>query len=594
MVKTRDNNKSIRPGLKAQKVTRSRCPKSEVQAECEVKEADQAKRRQQEADAKKRASEIDHPTETINGPCQRRPRPRDVSVVQDAHNVADSHDMVVTNDVPEDEVEELMPSANDEHLADSEYSNEDVELENNEPDTELSKQSSRVGTRADKGLQTRKEINKLAAEADKENMGHAGTRRKQAVSINTSDSEARTVPTKKKLKKANTHPTGVLHGWENQAINHPLPASVQSRTFMELTIASSHTYNASEDAVREGGISSDDDEVEQSEVPDQISTTRYGSQVLNVKISQLHSVKHAHKPSSRPTHRLLPAGTEHKFKTVAMTRVYDHMGAAEPWTSLNENVATDIWNSVFPDHPICPNGRAGDRNLFIFVYRLMCRDIQNNWIHGLANAGLKAVQDELKERELFTLEERAEFVKKLIGDAGQNRTIHQKDHPFLWQSVYTEGETQRGLFRGNLVTRTLAHHIMLVSVLEDDNFSPCSKPKGALVMAILSALCALALNITGREEIPSGTGSNFSYANWADADAFDPTSRKIKRQVHHTFWNRDIKDLKSRIWECILEDATNYYNTRKRMDDIDAMEVEMDVDIKAVLYDPDQESDSDT
>ncbi|KAF8997264.1 hypothetical protein BDQ17DRAFT_1363380 [Cyathus striatus] len=224
----------------------------------------------------------------------------------------------------------------------------------------------------------------------------------------------------------------------------------------------------------------------------------------------------------------------------------------------------------------------------------MCRDIHNNWIHGLANAGLKAVQDELEEHGFITLEERAEFVKKLIGNADTNRTIHQKDHPLPWQSTYTEGVTQRGLFRGNIVTRTLSHHIMLVSTIEDDNFSPCLKPKGALVMAILAALRALVLNITGKEEIPTGTGSNFSYANWADADALDPTTRKIKRQVRHTFWNRDIKNLKSRIWERIIEDTTNYYNARKRMDGVDTIKVEMDADIENVLYDPDQESDDDS
>ncbi|KAF9007620.1 hypothetical protein BDQ17DRAFT_1422972 [Cyathus striatus] len=157
-------------------------------------------------------------------------------------------------------------------------------------------------------------------------------------------------------------------------------------------------------------------------------------QASNIKISQLHTAKRIRKPTARPTHKQLPAGTEELFKKAVMPQLHDCMGVAKPWTSLNEDVAATTWNSAVVDHPICPDGKNGNQDLFKFVYRLMCHDIQNNWLHGLADAGLKAVQDELEEHELITQEERAEFMQSLIGDTGM---IHQKDHPFMWQSTYT-------------------------------------------------------------------------------------------------------------------------------------------------------------
>ncbi|KAF8991007.1 hypothetical protein BDQ17DRAFT_1333106 [Cyathus striatus] len=139
----------------------------------------------------------------------------------------------------------------------------------------------------------------------------------------------------------------------------------------------------------------------------------------------------------------------------------------------------------------------------------------NNWLHGMADAGLKAIRDELKEHNLTTVEDMADFVKKLIGDTG---TIHRKDHPFMWK--------------------------------------PQRVAKGG--------------------------------SRTADSDSFDPITRRIKRQVHHSLRDVDITNMKRRIWDQIIDDATIYCRAARSTDD-EVMEADLDVKVDESLYDPGQQ-----
>ncbi|KAF9007429.1 hypothetical protein BDQ17DRAFT_1422805 [Cyathus striatus] len=323
----------------------------------------------------------------------------------------------------------------------------------------------------------------------------------------------------KKAKPA-PQPSGVLHGWENQSLSHPLPGSrsvtatpdhsahsnsrsvnttlppscLSSRPddampgsrLIEMPTGGSCTLTTTmalgsrsltttatiqvgslsftampavavpldDDGVQAGGISSDDDNKEHPDAPDTTTGMAYGKQTSNTKIMVLHSVSRGqHKQACRPNHKSLPVGTELMFKHEVMVQVYDHMGAVEPWDSIEKETAAHIWNSVIDMYPICPEGINGDLGLFNMVYRIICHDVNNNWLNGFVRAGLKALEDEFKSRGLTSSPDRCDAT---------------------W------------LFRGTLMMRTLAHHLSLVTTSPSQDFDFSRKIKGMLVMAIQS------------------------------------------------------------------------------------------------------------
>lgn len=157
--------------------------------------------------------------------------------------------------------------------------------------------------------------------------------------------------------------------------------------------------------------------------------------------------------TSRPTHNNLPASTQTKFKTHVMTMAYDYIGARDAWEQLSQSEVTELWNCVNTDEPICPKGEEGDADLFKVVFRLVRafilltnateyvliqvkRDISSLWTHGFAETALKALAMEFDLRHLVTTEDRALFVKTMIGDV---ENLRAKDRPFLWASAYKDG-----------------------------------------------------------------------------------------------------------------------------------------------------------
>ncbi|KAF8990619.1 hypothetical protein BDQ17DRAFT_365562 [Cyathus striatus] len=218
----------------------------------------------------------------------------------------------------------------------------------------------------------------------------------------------------------------------------------------------------------------------------------------------------------------------------------------------------------------------------------MCRDIHNNWLHGFAQAGMKALQDEFKARKLTSLDERAHFVERMIGDKDN---LQLKLRPFLWLSEYDEtSTTRRGVFRGKLVTRTLAHHLTLVTDHASHDFEFSREIKGALVMAIQSVLRALLYNVTGELEIPPGSGANFSSANWADLPKVDAVTKKKIIISRHTLWDSYIKELKLRDWQRIINESMVYCGKKKKdTESENESDIEVIIGEKEELYDPDMD-----
>jgi hypothetical protein len=59
----------------------------------------------------------------------------------------------------------------------------------------------------------------------------------------------------------------------------------------------------------------------------------------------------------------------------------------------------------------------------------------SSWIHKFADTAEKALITEFTQRDLQTTEERAVFVRSLLGNADD---MSDKKRPFIWESVYDD------------------------------------------------------------------------------------------------------------------------------------------------------------
>lgn len=61
------------------------------------------------------------------------------------------------------------------------------------------------------------------------------------------------------------------------------------------------------------------------------------------------------------------------------------------------------------------------------------------WLHKFATAAEKALAAEFEHQGLTTTEEKAELVKRLLGDPDD---ISSKHRPFLWKTAYELGTSR--------------------------------------------------------------------------------------------------------------------------------------------------------
>ncbi|KAF9007621.1 hypothetical protein BDQ17DRAFT_1422973 [Cyathus striatus] len=258
MAKTRTNNKLVHPGIDAEKVTRGRHPSSQVQAEHRVKEAEQAERAQCRVDGKQRVANLQMKSKhATNAPPSMIDYLNNKLYLHRQHNPWP--DTTVSGTQEDSDVivnEQDINHANSSSSTDSDYSDNDFEPENDEPDTELLKSTGIGNGSSSRGKRT----------WDSMIFKFIALTFPSFLLINLILLPYSTVPPKWKKQKS-THATGVLRGWENQAITHLVPVSSNSHA-LNLASKPVPSTQPADNGVHEGGIPSDDDKVEQQELSD--------------------------------------------------------------------------------------------------------------------------------------------------------------------------------------------------------------------------------------------------------------------------------------------------------------------------------------
>ncbi|KAF8809706.1 hypothetical protein BYT27DRAFT_7254427 [Phlegmacium glaucopus] len=271
----------------------------------------------------------------------------------------------------------------------SERGFDDVELEDNEPDTKLANKKS-SGKKEKKGILAR---------------SHVHTIRDQVPDWQYEDNDQTPSCVKRKLD------TDLFPHPHNKAANIKKPkrtipsASLSSaasnsggRCSASSPSVTTQSHSRSETSkpasVQPGGISSGKDEVEHHYV---VNQTAVGMQYRSiVKIEEIEGALILTKRSN--------------VKKSPTTKVRE----LNAWATLPDDKIAELWNEVFGDiYPVVISANAGDDNhLFtvikklvsVFFFRIACE------------AAVMALEDEYNCHEIFTVEDHAGFVINMLGN----------------------------------------------------------------------------------------------------------------------------------------------------------------------------------
>jgi hypothetical protein len=179
----------------------------------------------------------------------------------------------------------------------------------------------------------------------------------------------------------------------------------------------------------------------------------------------------------------------------------------------DDHAIVDIWNLVFgQEYGLEDKDVEGET--FLVVKALVCahtitkrtltttqvKRAISAWLHRFAESAEKAVAAEFSRQGLSSKDERATFVRSILGSVDD---IHDMDRPFLWETAYDTSNPSakrevtfalwsvlpsqfviiQGIFQGRLVARTFLEHVQVInSVGEDDRVQ--ERPVGALALAV--------------------------------------------------------------------------------------------------------------
>ncbi|KAF8815130.1 hypothetical protein BYT27DRAFT_7249489 [Phlegmacium glaucopus] len=508
--------------------------------------------------------------------------------------------------------EESMSSGSDfEPAEESERGFDDVELEDDEPDTELANKKS-SGKKEKKGVLARNRVRTIRDQLpdwQHEDNDQTPSRVKRKLDTDLFPHTYNKAANIKKLKR--TIPSGVKSNWDKDDVMIPPAFSITHRT-ASLSSAASNAggrYSASSPSVttqshsrsetskpasvQPGGISSGEDEVEHRYVVNQTAVgMRYRSiaKIEEIEGASILTKRSNVKKSVRPTLKNLPSETTNGFNNFILYKAYNKVGELDAWATLPDDKIAELWNEVFGDiYPIAIGADAGDDNhLFTVIKKLISRGISSRISNRLGEAAVMALEDEYNRHEIFTVEDRAGFVTNMLGN--DNET----NRPFLWQTtddVKWQGarENFQGLFLGRLVLKTLAVFVNLITSVRYDiaNFTPSEKPRGALMLSIQAVLCALTYSTTGKFQPPSGKTGSFSQENWGDYTIQDGKGKgKLKRRS--TLYQKRVDKMTEDHWKAVMEGVAVFIAKRKApMKQEESVEVEMDEEEEEeALYNP--------
>ncbi|KAF8815300.1 hypothetical protein BYT27DRAFT_7238493 [Phlegmacium glaucopus] len=471
---------------------------------------------------------------------------------------------------------DFVPVNGDEDMLD------DVELEDDEADTELGRQG---GKKEKKGVTARNWVcgiwDQLAGLQEASEEHEVVNKRKAVAKLLAFDKAP------KKAKSTTSLPSGVKKNWEKEEILLPHALACNHRSASSTSVVSVYrgrsassgsnvttlvpghvtTISSNDDdlpAFETGGIPLDDDEVEHKYI---VNETANGFQYCSIaKIEDIEGAptrisKHSDKKTARPTFKDLPAKTSDLFNKSSLLEAYNATGELNAWESLPDKDIAAMWNHVFSDiYPVTihDGGDSGNYSLFVVVKKLVFCGVSSCIYNCLAEAAVTASEDEYDRQEISAVKDRAKFVIDMLGnDNDTNR-------PFLWQttdSVEWEGGSQmKGLFMGQLVLKTLAVYLALVTSIHPDlsGYTPSSRPWGALMLSIQAVHRALQYSVSGKFKPPGGKAGSFSQENWGDYEILDEKRGKMKLKRRSTIYQKWVDNMPDAHWAAIMDGATAF------------------------------------
>ncbi|RXW11913.1 hypothetical protein EST38_g13943 [Candolleomyces aberdarensis] len=455
----------------------------------------------------------------------------------------------------DDSGEEFIPGENEDE------SDEDIEMEGKEPDTVIERKKKRKGKTAGKkkGVTARGRIREL----------------RDGMSTLPGIPGAKQIPSKAKSQKKKSkgkgkgEPSGLRSNWDEDTL--PL------LPFGPVIDAEEHTEDDEGPAQQEGGY------VDNDEVEFQKSMSSQYKARLTAKIEQLANApkifKKASKTSKRPKVGDLPqeARANWRFFKVTIVNSASQLG---PWEDISDHTIEKNWNAMFENKGSCLIGRTMYRGRDSYEHFLMVKALTRNqvlateWKNWFAAAGIEAVTAEWDRQDLNTIEEKKEWVERMLGPEPTNR--QSKKRPFLWQATDSEewkGEDPNtaggGLFLGQMVLKVFVECLDFVSDVPAEHamsFTSSSKPCGALMMAIQAVNRALEYSLTGQVKIPPGNNKtgHFSEDNWRDYEKLTTVDGKeYRKQVKQaTVFAKTIDAMDEQRWAKIIKAAKAYVRKR--------------------------------
>ncbi|KAJ3564060.1 hypothetical protein NP233_g8539 [Leucocoprinus birnbaumii] len=375
---------------------------------------------------------------------------------------------------------------------------------------------------------------------------------------------ARSHPGGKKTKKAQ-YATGLAQGYKKDGLVHPLTGRRPKNT-----AASAHTDTEEPGVMLPDGILDDDDDVE-----------THNFQIASVvKIDHIQIVDNqVMLPSSRccgkgqaakrkrPVHQNLPNRTVSMYLNIVCPLLYDHISSMRAWQPITNNAIFGIWNLVMKKNKpgvVIDKEKRDSKKAKTLLSVAHC-NISTNYIHGLAVAGIAALEAEWQECKLKSKTEKAQFVKTMLGGTEEEHlSCHQKVMPFLFASAYNTSYNgqNKGPLLGNLVPCTLATHFCLVDTLPKKAFTLNSKPAGALIMSIQAAHRALIYAQGRKIKIPHSKvdpAAPFSAANWNNYTKVDDNG-SLQSYTHASLFHKHVETLTEHHWDDIMKGAHKYAN----------------------------------
>ncbi|KAJ2912315.1 hypothetical protein MD484_g8096, partial [Candolleomyces efflorescens] len=585
---TRQSNKNFKGEKAAAATEKARKAKSQAQGAHRAAQLEH-EARQKAAAQRSKSGSVHSKTPNIEKQEQKRPRPEDsldvgvekpskrkkrvVYISDDDDDVEDAGDEAIVES--ECSGEEFIPDQDDS----DEESDEDVEMEEEEADTVIEKKKKKTSNVAGKkkGVTARSGIREL----------RDGMSTLSEIPTTKDTQTARAKSQKKRAKgKGKSEPSGLRSNWDQDAdpLFPPGPLSAGRRGGTS-SVSSDFTSPPPTDAeeneddgpAQQGGGFLDDDDDDEVEFRKSMKS-QYKARSI-AKIEPLDNApkifKKVSKTSKRPKVGDLPQEARSIWRFFKVV-IVDSAGQLGPWEDVADHTIEKTWNAIFENKGDFLIGRTpyrgrDEHELFQIVKALTRNQVlATEWKNRFAAAGVDAVNAEWDRRNLITIEERKEWVERMLGPEPTNR--QSRNRPFLWKATDSEewkGEDPNlaggGLFLGRMVLKVFAEHISFVCDAPAERkakFTPSPKPRGALMMAVQAVNRALEYSLSGQVKIPLGNDKtgHFSEDNWGDFEKLTIVDgEEFRKPVRRaTVFAKTIDTMDDQRWAKIIKAAKAY------------------------------------